>query len=79
MRLIFLYGPPGVGKLTVATALQKLVGYRAFHNHLTFDLVAAFLRPFTPDFLKMMHELRLRSLELAGDLGVQGPLPRTAN
>lgn len=72
MRLIFLYGPPGVGKLTVAMALEKMVGYRVFHNHLTFDLAAAFFEPFTPPFDKMMHALRLRCLELAADLGVMG-------
>jgi chloramphenicol 3-O-phosphotransferase len=72
MTLVFLYGAPGVGKLTVARALQRLVGYRVFHNHLTFDLAAALIDPFTPGFLKMMQELRLRSLELAMDFGVEG-------
>lgn len=72
MTLIFLYGAPGVGKLTVATALQGLVGYGVFHNHLTFDLVSAFVKPFTSDFWTMVHQLRLRSLELAADRRVQG-------
>jgi broad-specificity NMP kinase len=35
MRLVFLYGPPGVGKLTVAQALASLT---RFHNHLTISL-----------------------------------------
>lgn len=39
MQLIFIYGPPAVGKLSVANALAKLTGYRVFHNHLTIDLV----------------------------------------
>jgi len=46
VRLVFLYGPPGVGKLTVATALATLTGYRLFHNHLTVNLVTA---PFPPN------------------------------
>jgi len=41
MRLIFLYGFPGVGKLTVARELAKLTGFRVFHNHLTVDLVGS--------------------------------------
>ena len=41
MRLIFLYGLPGVGKLTVARELAKLTGFRVFHNHLTVDLVGS--------------------------------------
>lgn len=39
MKLIFLHGLPGVGKLTVARELAKLTGFRIFHNHLTVDLV----------------------------------------
>ena len=39
MNIIFLYGPPGVGKLTVGKELSKLTGYKLFHNHLTVDLV----------------------------------------
>ena len=41
MRLIFLHGLPGVGKLTVARELARLTGYRLFHNHLTVDLVGS--------------------------------------
>ena len=39
MNLIFIYGPPASGKLTVAEALAELIGYPVFHNHVTRDLV----------------------------------------
>jgi hypothetical protein len=39
LRLIFLHGLPGVGKLTVARELARLTGYKLFHNHLAVDLV----------------------------------------
>ncbi|TFG61827.1 MAG: shikimate kinase [Gemmatimonadales bacterium] len=39
MRLVFLYGPPGVGKLTVATALEARSDFKLFHNHLTVNLL----------------------------------------
>jgi broad-specificity NMP kinase len=41
MRLIFLYGLPGVGKLTVARELAEFTGFKVFHNHLTVDLVGS--------------------------------------
>jgi len=39
MNLIYIYGLPASGKLTVATELSKITGYRIFHNHITRDLV----------------------------------------
>ena len=39
MKLIFLYGPPATGKLTIAQELSKITSYPVFHNHLTRDLV----------------------------------------
>ncbi len=41
MEVVFLYGPPGVGKLTVAQELAALTGYKVFHNHLTIELVCS--------------------------------------
>ena len=39
MELIFLYGPPGVGKLAVANELSRITKYPVFHNHIAIDLV----------------------------------------
>ncbi len=40
-KLVVLYGPPGVGKLTVAKELAKITGYKVLHNHLTLDFVTS--------------------------------------
>ncbi len=39
MRLYFIYGLPGVGKLTVAQELSRLTAYRLFHIHLLADML----------------------------------------
>lgn len=39
MKLIFLYGPPASGKLTIAEKLSERTGIPLFHNHLSRDLV----------------------------------------
>ena len=65
MRIVVLYGLPGVGKLTVARGLARLRGYRVFHNHLVFDAVEA-LFPFgSPSFVELRDRLWLELLERA--------------
>lgn len=39
MKLVFLYGPPASGKLTIAEKLSEYTGIPLFHNHLSRDLV----------------------------------------
>lgn len=38
MKFVVLYGPPAVGKLSVAQALAARTGLRVLHNHLLIDL-----------------------------------------
>ena len=57
MRVVILYGLPGVGKLTIARGLAQLRDYRVFHNHLVFDAVEA-LFPFgSPPFVELRDRL----------------------
>ena len=57
MKLIFLYGAPAVGKLTVARELARLTGFRLFHNHLTVDLVSS-LFPFGSEpFINLREQI----------------------
>lgn len=39
MKLVFIYGMPAAGKLTVAKELAGLSGYKLFHNHQVVDLL----------------------------------------
>ena len=39
MKLIFLYGPPAAGKLTVATELAAITGYKLVDNHKATDFL----------------------------------------
>jgi shikimate kinase len=38
MKLVFLYGPPAVGKYTIGAMLAEKTGYRFVHNHVTVDI-----------------------------------------
>ena len=63
--LVYLYGPPAVGKLTVASELQRQTGLRLFHNHLTVDALTSVFDFGTEAFTEVLHRVRLDVLETA--------------
>ena len=65
MKLIFLHGLPGVGKLTVARELSKLTGFRIFHNHLTVDLVLSVFEFGSQPFVELREKVWLAALSQA--------------
>jgi predicted kinase len=70
VKLVFIYGAPGTGKLTVARELAKLTGYRLFHNHLTVDLAKTLFEYDTPEYLEYVRFLRRDAFERAVKNGV---------
>lgn len=42
MKLVLIFGPPAVGKMTVGEELCKTTPLKLFHNHMTIELVSNF-------------------------------------
>jgi cytidylate kinase len=59
MKLLFLYGPPGVGKLTVAKHLCDRLGLRLFHNHLVVDLLTSVFEFGSKPFVDLREQIWL--------------------
>ena len=72
MKLIFIYGPPATGKLTVANELSKITGYKVFHNHLTVDLIKPIFEFASMEFSKYNSKFRLELFEAAAKAKVPG-------
>lgn len=72
MTLIFLYGPPAVGKYTVGKTLARLTGYRLFHNHLTADVVEEIIDRGTPAFGRAVRKIRLDLIAIAASSKTHG-------
>ncbi len=70
MKLVFIYGLPGTGKLTVARALAELTGLRLFHNHLTVDLAASLFNHGSPEYMEYVRTLRLEAFRRAAAANV---------
>ena len=56
--LVFIYGPPAVGKMTVGMELAKQTGLKLFHNHQTIDLLTPFFKFGTPAYLRCINIFR---------------------
>lgn len=65
MKLIFLYGPPAVGKLTVAKELAALTGFKLFHNHLTVDVATSIFEHGSEPYHRVLRKIRFSVLEEA--------------
>lgn len=56
MKLVVIFGPHAVGKMTVGQELTKLTGLKLFHNHMTIDIVS--------DLFENMPKERIRLTNL---------------
>jgi shikimate kinase len=70
MRLVFIYGPPASGKLTVATELAKLIGFKLFHNHVSIQFVQSIFEFGTKTFWRLINKYRLEMIEEAAKEGI---------
>lgn len=59
MKLIFLYGMPAAGKLTVAQELVTITGYKLFHNHLVVDLLLTVFEFGSAQFVALREQIWL--------------------
>ncbi len=65
MRLIFIYGMPASGKLTVARELVSLSGFRIFHNHQVVDLLLSVFEFGSKPFVELREEIWLSVFDRA--------------
>jgi len=68
MKLFFLYGLPGTGKLTIARELAELTGIKLFHNHLTVDLLLSVFEFGSAPFVELRERIWLSVFEEAAAL-----------
>jgi hypothetical protein len=61
--LLFVVGPPAVGKMSVGQAITKRTGLRLFHNHISIELALRYFDYGTPAFRRIDGEIRRRIIE----------------
>ncbi len=63
MKLVVIFGPSAVGKMSVGHELARLTGLKLFHNHMTIDLVIELFEFGSPQFNRLVSEFRRRVFE----------------
>lgn len=72
MRLLFIYGPPAVGKFTIAKNLSKITGYKIFYNNFSVNFVGSIFEFGTKVFYELSSFFRLRMIEEAAKNSIEG-------
>ncbi len=62
MKLLFIYGSPAVGKLTVANVIARQTDFKVFHNHLSIDCIEPIFDFGTNSFFKLIELIRLETV-----------------
>ena len=65
MKLLFIYGSPAVGKLTVAREIAARTGFKVFHNHLSIDCIEPVFDFGTKSFGKLIELIRVETIREA--------------
>lgn len=61
--LLFVLGPPAVGKMTVGHEIAARTGFRLFHNHHAIDLALRFFPFGSAPFGRLVGDFRRRIFE----------------
>jgi len=69
MKLIFLYGSPAVGKLTVANNIAEQTDFKVFHNHLSIDCIEPIFEFGSKSFNKLINLIRIETVTEAARVG----------
>jgi hypothetical protein len=68
--LVYIYGPPACGKLTIAGRLSELTGIPLFHNHLTTNALRPVFAFGSPPFMEANRKVRLAVFDVAASAGI---------
>lgn len=72
MKLIILFGPLAVGKMTVGRELEKITGLKLFHNHMTIEMVLPFFDMNSGSFRKLVGSFRMQLFEEVAKSDLEG-------
>lgn len=72
MKLVIIFGPQAVGKMTVGHELEKVSDLKLFHNHMTIELVQPFFNYGTSEGKRLVKLFRNEIFRAVADSDKEG-------
>lgn len=72
MKLVLIFGPQAVGKMTVGQELEKITGLKLFHNHMTIELVSHFFSYGSKEGKRLVSLFRQEIFEAVAKSDLEG-------
>ncbi len=72
MKLVFIYGAPATGKLTIGKELADQTGYKLHHNHMAVDLGLALFSYEDPNLAALTQHVDMCVFEIAAAAKLAG-------
>jgi hypothetical protein len=72
MKLVILFGPHAVGKMTVGQDLAKITDLKLFHNHMTIEVVTDLFKNMPGEFRRLVDLFRREIFEAFSKSGEYG-------
>lgn len=72
MKLVLIFGPQAVGKMTVGQELSKITELKLFHNHMTIDLVSNFFDYGTKEGRNLVNTYRMEMFKTVAKSDLDG-------
>jgi len=69
-KLLFIFGPAAVGKMTVGQRLAEMTGFKLLYNHMVVDLVTQFFPFGSEPFHALARPMTLQLIETCAANGV---------
>ena len=64
MKLVIIFGPHAVGKMTVGQELSLITNLKLFHNHMTIDIVSDLFENVPKERNRLINLFRKEILQL---------------
>lgn len=63
MKLVIIFGPSAVGKMSVGQELAELTGMKLYHNHVSIEAVRPIFDFGTPQFNRLVSMFRMETMK----------------